>query len=79
MDYGLFAIVFIHYILAENFFFHSSMRNHASNCLNNDDLEMFPESENFPKKGSKEKVIQLAIYCHCRQVWVESDKGIFER
>ena len=79
MDYGLFAIVFIHYILAEKKFFHSSMRNHASNCLNNDDLEMFPESENSPKKRSKEKVIQLAIYCLCRQVWVESDKGVFER
>lgn len=55
MDYGLFAIVFIHYILAEKKFFHSSMRNHASNCLNNDDLEMFPESENSPKKKIQRK------------------------
>ena len=36
---------------------------------------MFPRSENCAKK-SKEKIIELPIYCSCRQISVESDKNI---
>ena len=94
VDCGLFAIAFVlwficyclcTYVLAEKknpidvSLSQSSMRYHALKCLKNDNLEIFPQSENSLIKLSKEKVIQLAIYCICRQMWVESDIGIIER
>ena len=84
VDCGLFAVAFIQYILSEKknptnvSFIQSSMRNHTLKCLKNNNLETFPRSENCAKK-SKEKIIELPIYCSCPQIWVESDKNIFEK
>ena len=83
VDCGLFAVAFIQYISEKKnptivSFMQSSMKNHTLKCLKNNNLEMFPRSENCAKK-SKEKTIELPIYSSCHQIWAESDKNIFER
>ena len=71
VDCGLFAVAFIQYILSEkknpanSSFMQSSIRNHTSKCLKNNNLEMFPHSQNCAKK-LREKIIELPIYCSCR-------------
>ena len=84
VDCGLFAIVFLQFILSckQNpmgvSFEQSSMRNHFLKCLKNNRLEMFPQTEHF-KKTCKEKVIKLELYCTCRQIWVESNNRVFDK
>ena len=80
VDCGLFAKVFLQYILSYKqnpiSLEQSSMRNHILKCLKNNRLEVFPQTEH-SKKISKEKVMKLELYCTCRQIWVESDNRVF--
>ena len=84
VDCGFFTVAFIQYILSGKknpnnvSFMESSMRNHDLKCLKRNNLEIFLRSENCAKR-SEEKIIELAIYCSCRQIGVESDKNIFEK
>ena len=67
VDCGLFAITLIQYILAEKknpidvSFTQSSMRNHALKCLENANLEMFPQSKDSLIKRSTWKSSYYAI------------------
>ena len=78
VDCGLFVMVFLQYILSYKqnpmvvSFEQSSLRNHILKCLQNNRLNMFPQTDH-SKKICKEKVIKLELYCTCRQIWVEPD------
>ena len=74
MNCGLFAIVFVQYILAKKknpidvSFSRSSRRNHALKCLKNDNLEMLPQSKNSLIKESQRKSDPACYICICRQI-----------
>lgn len=75
VDCGLFAAAFIQYILSEKknltnvSFMQSSMTNHTWKCLKNNNLEMFPGSENCAKNRKKKLLNCPYIVAAARFGW----------
>ena len=84
IDYGVFALAFIHYILSEKKvpvevnFDTSKMRTHLLHCLLENERSQFPRSDRNHRKCIQ-KSISIALFCNCRMPWTKSDNRLFDK
>ena len=79
LDCGLFALAFILCILegkndvTSHFYDDVQMRSHLLHVVLENKVRSFPESI-IERKRCKSRVIEIKVFCSCRQLWIETDK-----
>eukprot|EP00794_Sanderia_malayensis_P013552 gene13552-14952_t len=81
VDCGVYSIAFVRAILGGNTnldgvnFDHVKMRTHLLSAPLKNRLDMFPTTTKTVKKCDR-KIIEINVFCTCRQIWSKSDSRI---
>ena len=82
IDCGLYALVFIVYLLENNkyptevSFDQNKMQNHLLKSSESSQISGFTISSSKKVKRNKKKEMPMELFCSCRMIWVESDNTI---